>query len=901
MSGAPFVCTPDFYQENSSYLWRFNAVTGTYVHVGSTAETTSLNGIGYDTLNNYIYGVGSSTIYEVGSDGKETAIGAPTNISATGGDFLPGTNFLLTENAGGGFFLEDVTSTSPASAVKPASVILGATAGSVTFTAADVTMARSGSNYVGYGMSTTASSSPTKAQLFKVVIPVSVITANDQSSSWSSLPSETIANAVTVTSVTGISFPSAETPANSDDFGAAYSDSAGDAFFYANSAKVLYEAPAAQLATGAAFTLAYEANGTGLGSGSNDGADCPNASSPFAAPTPENDAYTVVAGNTLTVNSSQGPSLVSNDQILSGATVTMGTTTLEPGGAGQTATTFSAGTTSGTLTGADGVLDVTDAANGYFTFTPNVGFTGPETFTYNLVETSPYGAASATAATVTINVVQQQVVTWSSATALSASSSSTTPNPATDLGATPITYSVLSSSSNTAGCSVDPASGQITYVGAGQCTILATAAATSSYSAASAQLTFNVSALTIPTLSWSPTPTTLTTAQTGTNLTGTPVTNSDGAVSYAIAGTGDTAGCSLASASAPVILSFATAGQCSITASTAATSTYAADSVTVTFTVLALPTFAWAPTPTSFTTGQSPETSLSATTNSDGAVTYAVSSTANSAGCSLASSSSPVELSFSTAGSCTVTASSASTSSYAAATISRLFTITFAATPTTPIVPPHVSPTIAPLAAQVISFTSSPPATATPGARYTPSAAASSRLPVAITVAPGSASVCEISASGVVTFIAAGKCILDAGQPGNATNAAAPRLAQTIIVTKKANHHTTSLRLVLHYANDAAWLTPSAKARLERLAHRIKADGLRRVAVTGYCSSPGSPAHNRILSEARASVAARSLAAFLTARHAHRIHMSGSGKGASDFVVLPSTRARDRRVVITAA
>jgi outer membrane protein OmpA-like peptidoglycan-associated protein len=499
-----------------------------------------------------------------------------------------------------------------------------------------------------------------------------------------------------------------------------------------------------------------------------------------------------------------------------------------------------------------------------------------------------------------------------------------------------------------------------------------------------------VSALTIPTLAWSPTPTTLTTAQTGTTIAGTPVTDSDGVVSYAIAGTGNSAGCSLASASAPVILSFATAGQCSITASTAATSTYAADSVTATFTVLALPTFAWTPTPTAFTTGQSPQTSLSATTNSDGAVTYAVSSTANSAGCSLASSSSPVRLSFTTAGSCTVTASVASTSSYAAATISRLFTITagslvsqaisftgsvpratvgaayrpaatgggsgnavsfsidpastsgctynaltgvvtlsspagtciidanqagstgyaaasqtqqtinVAATPTTPVVSPSIAPKLAPLPGQVISFTSSPPATATAGARYTPLAAASSRLKVTITVALTSTSVCEISASGVVTFIAAGDCTLDADQAGDATNAAAPRLTQTIIVTKAANHHSTTLLLVLHYRNDTARLTPLAKSQITSLAKRMKADGLTHVTVTGYCSSPGSPAHNRILSEARARLAARALEVFLAARHADGIHLSGSGKGASDFVVLPSTRAGDRRVVITA-
>ena len=90
MSGGPFACTPNFYQENASYLWKFNAVTGTYVKIDSTAQTEALNGIGYDTTNNYVYGVGGSTIYQVGSDGNETEIGTPTNIDSTTGDFLPG-------------------------------------------------------------------------------------------------------------------------------------------------------------------------------------------------------------------------------------------------------------------------------------------------------------------------------------------------------------------------------------------------------------------------------------------------------------------------------------------------------------------------------------------------------------------------------------------------------------------------------------------------------------------------------------------------------------------------------------------------------------------------------------------------------------------------------------------
>ena len=60
LTGGPFVCTPNFYQENSSFLWKFNPATQTYAKVNLSAQATSLNGIGYDTQNNYLYGVGGS-------------------------------------------------------------------------------------------------------------------------------------------------------------------------------------------------------------------------------------------------------------------------------------------------------------------------------------------------------------------------------------------------------------------------------------------------------------------------------------------------------------------------------------------------------------------------------------------------------------------------------------------------------------------------------------------------------------------------------------------------------------------------------------------------------------------------------------------------------------------------
>jgi hypothetical protein len=751
MTGGPFVCTPDFYQSNQSYLWRYNVVAQAYQKIDSSPEPGTMT-LGYDATNNYLYGIFGSDIYQIGSDGSATPIGTPTYYETTGGDFLPGTNFFLTE-AGGALDLEDVMSTNPASSGTVNSAPLGTTAGSASFGGNDVAInvgdVSGQESYVGYGLVM----GTTTATLYKLVIPVSTITANANSSLWTS---STFANTVTVTSLGGIAFP-AQAPTGGEIFGAAYSDSAGDAFFYADHATYLYEATAAQLATGSAFTLAYEATGTGL-SGGNDGAECPYASSPFSAPTPENDSYTVVTGNTLTVDGSHGASLLSNDQIVSGATVTMGLTTLEPGGPGQTSTTFSSGDTSGTLSGANGTLHVTDASNGYFTFAPAPSFLGAETFTYYLAETVPFGLTSTMSASVTINVVQQQVVTWSTPTTLSAAQASTTPNAATDLGGAPITYSVITSDTNTAGCSVDASSGEITYVGTGQCTIEAVAAATSSYSAASAQVTFTV-ALATPTLSWGPTPTTLTFGETGTTISGAPSTGSDtGTVSYAIAGTGNTAGCSLGSSSAPVVLHFTGTGGCSITASVAATSTYTAGSVTVGFNI------GKGSQAISFTsTASSPAVDgtyvPTATGGASGKPVLFSIDGASTSGCSYGAGtvtfSSPV-------GTCVIDANQASNDDYDAA--------------------PQAQQTVTVgKGSQAISFTGTAPISPLVGSTYVPTATGgASGDPVTFSIDGASTSGCSYGAGTVIFSGPAGTCVIDANQAGNDDYDAAPQAQQTV-------------------------------------------------------------------------------------------------------------------------
>jgi hypothetical protein len=80
---------------------------------------------------------------------------------------------------------------------------------------------------------------------------------------------------------------------------------------------------------------------------------------------------------------------------------------------------------------------------------------------------------------------------------------------------------------------------------------------------------------------------------------------------------------------------------------------------------------------------------------------------------------------------------------------------------------------------QEIFFTSTAPAGAVTGGTYTPTAEATSGLPVELTIDAGSTGVCGI-AGGVVTFTSAGTCTIDADQPGDGDWKPAEQVHQAI-------------------------------------------------------------------------------------------------------------------------
>jgi hypothetical protein len=87
-------------------------------------------------------------------------------------------------------------------------------------------------------------------------------------------------------------------------------------------------------------------------------------------------------------------------------------------------------------------------------------------------------------------------------------------------------------------------------------------------------------------------------------------------------------------------------------------------------------------------------------------------------------------------------------------------------------------------ASQTVAFTSTAPTAATIGGpTYTPTAHATSGLAAVITVDATASSICSIS-GGIVSFLAAGSCVLDANQAGNETYNPAPQVQQSFDVGK---------------------------------------------------------------------------------------------------------------------
>jgi outer membrane protein OmpA-like peptidoglycan-associated protein len=279
--------------------------------------------------------------------------------------------------------------------------------------------------------------------------------------------------------------------------------------------------------------------------------------------------------------------------------------------------------------------------------------------------TSTYAAGSSDA-TFTI-VKATPVLTWNPTLPLTATAGNETFAAATRSGDGTITYAVTNP--GLTGCSLPTSSSRtLSFSGAGSCEVTATLEASDSYLSVTSVKTFAISRDT-QALVWNPTLTFNANASPAT-FDSANTSAGGGAITYAVTTAG--AGCSITTASAP-LLTFNTSGTCTVTAYAAQNEKFSAASTSQTFTIsLATPVLTWAPA-VSISKLASPATpSTSATSTSGGAITYVVTN-AGLTGCAVDSITGVI--SFTGLGSCEVTATSATTARYNAGSIAVTFNV----------------------------------------------------------------------------------------------------------------------------------------------------------------------------------------------------------------------------------
>lgn len=268
-----------------------------------------------------------------------------------------------------------------------------------------------------------------------------------------------------------------------------------------------------------------------------------------------------------------------------------------------------------------------------------------------------------------------QILSWSPTTSFSANPSTRTLEAATTSGSGVISYSVVTP--GTATCSVSGLT--LSFISAGTCRVKSTAAATTDYNADSREYDFNIS--TSPqTVTWNPSGTSVSVAQGTLTPVVTPSSTGSGAISYSVTNQGTT-DCSVNQITG--VITFSTAGICIVRATAAQTSTESSAYEEVSFTITPLAqTVTWSPTNTSAQTSQSPLLpSVAAFSSGNGAISYSL---ARSSGTTCRVNSQTGEISFSSAGSCTVRATAAATNRENSAYKEVDFTFTQAPQASTP-------------------------------------------------------------------------------------------------------------------------------------------------------------------------------------------------------------------------
>ncbi|MDR3502753.1 MAG: fibronectin type III domain-containing protein [Legionella sp.] len=383
-----------------------------------------------------------------------------------------------------------------------------------------------------------------------------------------------------------------------------------------------------------------------------------------------------------------------------------------------------------------------------------VSFIGAGTCTINANQAgdSNYNAATQLQQSFTVGKGSQTISYTSTAPSAAVVAGATYTPTATATSGLTVTLTVDASSSSV--CSMS--AGVVSFNAVGTCTINANQAGNANYNAATQlQQSFTVAkgSQTISYTSTAPS------AAVVAGATYTPTATATSGLTVTL--TVDASSSSVCSMSAGVV-SFNAVGTCTINANQAGNANYnAATQLQQSFTVgKGSQTISYTSTAPSAAVVAGATYTPTATTTSGLTVTLTV-DVASSSVCSMSAG----VVSFIGAGTCTINANQAGNSNYNAATqLQQSFTVG--------------------KGSQTVSYTSTAPSAAVvAGATYTPAATATSGLTVALTVDASSSSICSMSA-GVVSFIGAGTCTINANQAGNANYNAATQVQQSFTVAK---------------------------------------------------------------------------------------------------------------------
>jgi uncharacterized repeat protein (TIGR02543 family) len=370
-SSTPFDCPSNFFQTGANKFYAFDGtVTPKSFVLGpdnaTAVGTGTLNGMGYNPGDNYLWGTNGTKFFRIGQDGKAstsfTPVAGSVTPQSTGGDFY--TNDLLINAANTTWTITNVNSSNVVGdipAQKTVAMTLATGSAWAAFDMAIEPRASDSGNYHVYGLQM----SSTTINFYRGTI------SKTGTATYTANPA-----AKTITLDTNIlgTTTAATAPASGDNFGAAYADVSGDVYFWGNNSKKMYRIASADLDSAGAIKMAQVAVGaTVTPTSPNDGASCRGAAAAAASSpiTADINVYGVV-GSTLNVDATHKtgntlPLVASSQYANTHWLSTIGGTAI-------------AGPATRSMT--HGTLSVTDVNSGYYSYSQSSPLAGVDSITY---------------------------------------------------------------------------------------------------------------------------------------------------------------------------------------------------------------------------------------------------------------------------------------------------------------------------------------------------------------------------------------------------------------------------------------------------------------------------------------------------------------------------------------